>query len=131
MNWFDTKSFYKSQKKCRSRIFRAYKFMTRGPKPVACHFLAFLLNHILYCICFKILLQYQNILFLTEVMLVRLQQSKNVNKSNKNVGPNHKVFRVIKIIRNHYFIIPKLFRVTKGFILYQIKQTALKSCYNF
>ena len=35
------------------------------------------------------------------------------------------------IVRNHYFIILKLSIVIKGFILYQIKQTALKSSYNF
>jgi len=37
----------------------------------------------------------------------------------------------IMIVCNHYFLILKLFWVIKGFILYQIKQTALKSGYNF
>jgi|SRR6218665_832926 len=37
------------------------------------------------------------------------------------------IFRVIIIVRNYYFIILKLSSVIKGFILYQIKQTALKS----
>jgi len=50
-----------------------------------------------------------------------------VKKSNKKF----KVFRVIIIVHSHYFIILKLFRVVKGFILYQIKQTTLKSDYNF
>jgi len=50
-----------------------------------------------------------------------------VNKSNKKF----KAFRVIKLVRNHYFIILKLFRVIKDFILYQIKQTVLKLGYNF
>ena len=39
-------------------------------------------------------------------------------------------FHVITIVCNHYFIILKLFWVIKGFILYQIKQTTLKSGYN-
>jgi len=47
----------------------------RDSKSVTCYF-SFLLNHILHCICFKILLQNQNILFLTEVILVWLEQSK-------------------------------------------------------
>ena len=37
----------------------------------------------------------------------------------------------IAILCNHYFIILKLLLAIKGFILYQIKQTALKSGYNF
>src|SRR6218665_4055576 len=41
------------------------------------------------------------------------------------------IFRVIVIIRSHYFIIVKLFRVIKGFILNQIKQTDIKSDYDF
>jgi len=47
---------------------------------------------------------------------------KKVKKSNKKF----KIIFVIKIVRNHYFIILKLFRVIKGFILCQTKQTALK-----
>ena len=35
------------------------------------------------------------------------------------------------VIRNHYFTILKLVCTIKGFTLYQIKQTALKSDYNF
>jgi len=38
---------------------------------------------------------------------------------------------VIIILRKHYFIIFKLIRPIKFFILNQIKQTALKSGYNF
>jgi len=41
------------------------------------------------------------------------------------------IFRVIIILHNHYFIILKLFRAIEFFILNQIKQTALKSGYNF
>jgi len=42
-----------------------------------------------------------------------------------------KIFCVIVIMRNHYINILKLFRAVKGFILYQITQTALKSGNNF
>jgi len=35
------------------------------------------------------------------------------------------------ILSNHYPIILKLFGAIKGFIMYQIKQTVLKSGYNF
>src|SRR6218665_2398662 len=52
---------------------------------------------------------------------------KKRTKSNKKV----KIFRVFIILCNHHFIILKLFRAIKSFILYQIKQTALKSGYNF
>ena len=41
------------------------------------------------------------------------------------------IFRVIIILLNHYFIILKLFRAIKFFILNQIKQMALNSGYNF
>jgi|SRR6218665_3310805 len=51
---------------------------------------------------------------------------KKFKKSNKKF----KIFHVIIIIRNHYFITLKLFWAIKGFILYQIKQTALKSGFN-
>src|SRR6218665_3222435 len=37
----------------------------------------------------------------------------------------------MKIVCNHYFFVLKLFSVLKGFILYQIKQTALILGYNF
>src|SRR6218665_1470264 len=42
--------------------------VTQGPK--IRHLSFFLLNHILRCICFKILFQNENVLFLTEVILV-------------------------------------------------------------
>ena len=66
-------------------------------------------------------------LFLTEIIIAWLEQSRKRNKLNKKF----KIFRVIIIVRNHYFIILKLFRVIKGFILYHIKQTSLTSGYNF
>jgi len=52
---------------------------------------------------------------------------KKVKKSNKKF----KIFRVIIILRSHYFIILKLFRAMKGSIMYQMKQTALTSGNNF
>jgi len=50
---------------------------------------------------------------------------KKVKKLNKKFD----IFRVIIILRNHYFIILKLVQAINGFI--QIKQTVLKSDYNF
>ena len=47
--------------------------------------------------------------------------------NNKKVNKKFKIIRLIIIIRNHFFIIIQLFRAIKGFILYEIKQTALKS----
>src|SRR6218665_3536485 len=49
----------------------------------------------------------------------------------KKLNKNFKIIRVIIIVRNDYFIIRKLFMIIKGFILYQIKQTALKSGNSF
>ena|SRR6218665_2362038 len=46
------------------------KLRHRGSKRVICCFLAFLFNHILHWICFKMLLQNQNVLFLTVVILI-------------------------------------------------------------
>jgi len=102
-------------------------YVTQGFKTSRLKFLAFLFNYILHCICFEILLQYRNILYITEVILLWLEQQKNWKKSNKKF----KIFCVFIIVRNHYFVILKLFLVIKGFILYQIKQTALKSGCNF
>jgi len=102
----------------------------QGPKTRRLSFLTFLFNLTLHCICFKI--QNQNILFLTEVILVWLENSKKRKKSNKRL----KVFRVIKIIRNHFFIqYSEIIPGNKG--LYSVsnktnsKVTALKSDYNF
>ena len=50
-----------------------------------------------------------------------------MKKSNKKFN----IFCVIMILCNHYFIILKLFWTTKGFFLYNIKQTELKLSYNF
>jgi len=49
----------------------------------------------------------------------------------KKLNKKFKIFRVIILACNHHFIILKLFLVIKVFILYQIKQTALKSGHNF
>ena len=54
-------------------------------------------------------------------------QSKKVKYSNKKVM----IFCVIIILCNHIFILLTLLWAIKGYILYQMKQTALKSGYNF
>ena len=61
-----------------STLYNVIINVTQGPKTRHLSFLTFLLNHILHCICFIILffLQNQNISFLTEVILVWLEQSK-------------------------------------------------------
>jgi len=99
----------------------------RGPKPVVCHFWLFYLIIFYTASASKYFLQNENILVLTEDILVWLEQSKKLKKSiNKFM-----VFGVIIILCNHYFIILKLLWSIKFFILNQIKQTALKSGYNF
>jgi len=75
----------------------------RGPKAVACRFCIFYWPSILHCISLKYFLQYQKILFLTEVILIWLEQSKKWKNWIK--GLRFFVFRVIIIDRNHYFII--------------------------
>jgi len=52
-------------------------------------------------------------------------------KKVKRLNKKFKFFLVIIILRNHYFVILKLFQAIKGFILHQKKQMALKSAYNF
>jgi len=99
----------------------------RGPKPVVCRFQLFLLNHILPCICFTILFTVSKYLVSNLSYTHLIRTIKNVKKTNKTFN----IFRVIIIVRNHYFIIQKLSSIIKGFILYQIKQTASKSGYNF
>ena len=49
----------------------------------------------------------------------------------KKLNKKFLIFHVIIIVRNHLFLILKLFWAIKGFILYQTKQTALKSGYDF
>ena len=66
-------------------------------------------------------------MFLTEVIRIWLEQPNKLEKTNKKFN----IFHLIVIVRNHCFIILKLSSVIKGFILYQIKQTTLKSGYNF
>jgi len=99
----------------------------RGSKPVTFRFWLF------YSVIFntssasKYLLPNQNIFFVTEVIVVWLEQSKKVNNSNKMF----KIIRVIIILCNHHFILLKLFWAIKDFVLYQKNQTTLKSDYNF
>ena len=93
----------------------------RGPKLVTCRFWLFYSVIFYTASASKYILQNQNILFLTEVINTHL--IRTVKK--------FKTFRVIMILRNHYFIILKLFQAIKFCILNQIRQTALKSSYNF
>ena len=99
----------------------------RGPKPVACRFWLFILIIILHCIWFKILFTEKYVVSNCYTRWIRT--IKKVKKSIKKCM----IFHVIIILRDHYFIIMKLFRTIKFFILNQIglKQTALKSGYNF
>ena len=95
-----------------------------------CHmsFLAFVFNHILHCMYFKILFTESKYLVSNWGYTRLIRTIKKVKESNKNV----KIFRVIIILCNHHFILLKLFWAIKGFILYQINQPALKSSgYNF
>jgi len=50
-------------------------------------------------------------------------------KKRKKWNKKFNIFRVIIIVSNNYFIILKLSRAIKGYILYQVKQTAFKSDY--
>jgi len=49
----------------------------------------------------------------------------------KKLNKKFNIFHVIIILCNYHFIILKFFSAIKGFILHQIKQTALRSGYNF
>src|SRR6218665_61342 len=102
-------------------------YATQGPKTRRLSFSTFLLNHILPCICFTILFTVSKYLVSNLSYTHLIKTIKNVKKTNKTFN----IFRVIIIVRNHYFIIQKLSSIIKGFILYQIKQTASKSGYNF
>jgi len=93
-----------------------------GAKTCCLSFLAFLFYHILLCICFKIPFTESKCLVSNWSCTRLIRTTKKVNKSNKTF----KIFCVIIILRNHYFIILKLLPVIKGFILYQIKQTVFR-----
>ena len=84
-----------------------------GPKPVTCRFWLFYLLIFYTASASKYFLQNENILLLTEVILVWLEQSKQVKKSIKKFM----IFCVIIILCNHYFIILKIFQAIKFFIL--------------
>ena len=101
--------------------------MTQGPKTRRLSFFAFLFYHILHWISFKIPFTDSNYLVSNWSYTHLIRTIKKFRKSKKNF----KNFRVIIILCNHYFIILKLFRAIKDFILHSIKQTALKSGYNF
>ena len=92
----------------------------KNPSLVACLF-----SHILHWICFKILFTESKYLVSNWSYKTRLIWTiKKVKKWLKSLW-------FFIIIRNHCFIILKLFCNITGFILDQIKQTALKSGYNF
>jgi len=105
----------------------AGRFKTQGLKTRHLSFLAFLFNHVLLCICFKIHFTVSKHLVSIWRYTRLIRTINKVKKSNKKF----KIFHVIIILRNHYFVILKLFRAVKGFILCQIKQTSLKSGCNF
>ena len=90
--------------------------------------LAFSSYHILHCICFKIPLTESE-------YLVSNWSYTHLIRAIKTWKKKFKIFRSFVssyiLLRNNYFIILKLFRAIKGFLLYQIKQTALISGYNF
>src|SRR6218665_1092826 len=90
-------------------------------------FFAFLLNHILHCISFQILFT------VSKYLVSNRSYARFIGtmKKRKNLNTKFQILHVIIIVHNDYFLILKLFRVIKGFILYQTKQTALKSGYNF
>ena len=101
--------------------------MTQGPKTHRLSFLFFLFNHILHWLCFKILFTEWKYLVSNWSYTHFIKTIKKVTKSSKKF----KIFLVIIVVHNHYFVILKLFLTIKSFILYQLKQTALKSDYNF
>ena len=95
------------------------RYVTQGPKTRRLSFLAYLFIHILNCICFK--MHFTEAKYLVSnwsytCLIWTIKEVKNLNKK-------FKIFRLIIIIRNHYFIIVKLFWAIEDFILYQIKET--------
>jgi len=98
-------------------------FVTQGL--TACHmsFLAFLFYHILYCICFKILFTESK--YLVSNWGYTHLISRTIQNFLKSQITTLRFF-VIIILCNQQFILLKLLWAIKGFILYQINQTALK-----
>jgi len=87
----------------------------------------FLLNHILHCICFKILFTGSKYLASNWSYACLIRTIKKVKNLNKKLM----TFCFIIILCNFHLIILNLFWAITDFILYQIKQTALKSDYTF
>ena len=90
--------------------------------------LAFLFNHILHCICFKMLLTGSKYLVSNRGYIRLIRTIKKVKKLNRK---KFKIFHVITILCNHHFILLKLIWAIKSFILYQKDQMELKLGYNF
>ena len=121
--------FFVSWQPLRMKEVSSELYVTQGPKTSRLSFSAFLLNHILHCFCFKILFTESKYLVSNWSYTHLIRAVKKVKKLNKKF----KIFHAIKVVHNHYYItcIMKLFWVIKGFILYQIKQTALILGYYF
>jgi len=90
--------------------------------------LAFLFNHIIHCICFKMLLTGSKYLVSNRGYTRLIRTIKKVKKLNRK---KFKIFHVITILCNHHFILLKLIWAIKSFILYQKDQMELKLGYNF
>jgi len=101
--------------------------VTQGSKTRRLSFLAFILHCILHSMCFRILFTESKYLVSNWSYTRLIRRIKKVKKSIKRFM----IFRVFIILWNHCFIILKLFWTIKLFILNQIKQTTLKSGYNF
>ena len=94
--------------------------MTQGLKTHRMLFLAVLLNHILHCICFKILSTVSKYLVSNRGYSRLIRTIEKWKKSNKKF----KTFCVIIILCNHLYGLLKLLFAVKGFILYQTNQMA-------
>jgi len=100
-------------------------FTVKRPKTRRLSLLAFLFTHILHCSCFKILFTEWKYLATNwnHTCLIRTIKKCEINRLNSSW------FLVSLYDHNHCFIILKLFRAIKFFILNQIKLMA--SGFNF
>ena len=105
------------------RCFGNYILCDAGAQNLSLVVFGFFYSFIFYtAYASKYVLQNKNFLFITEVI-----SFDYCNKKMKKINKKCKIFRVIIILSNHYFIILRLLWAIKGFILYKIKLTALKS----
>ena len=119
-----TKTWYSHTRKviynCFTRFCNCsvHQMWHRGPKPVV--FGVFTESH-------STLHLLQNTFYSIKILVSNWRYTRLI-RTNKKVKKSNKMFKnfhVIIIVCNHYFIILKLSSVIKGFILYEIKQTAL------